>query len=488
MSQFEEYKKKYGHLDADEKEMRRKYYTYLQEQQMLLELVGGANAQGAAGSGPGGPSPKDRRPVPDFNVNPFTSTWKTDNAGASLTNQIQIPTIPNGNYYFKITWDDGNEDIITDWNQKELRHTYATAGTYEVSIFGIFEGFNFNAANANGGDRLKILGISQWGDSFTLQSNAFNTCSNLNITAADAPSDVESLSGTFANCSSLTDIPGMYTWNMSKITNLPSTFQGCTSLTTFPGIENLDTSSFTGLSFTFDGCTNFNADISAWNVSNCTSLLATFRLCTSFNQDISSWNVGKVISFQSTFQGSGFNQNINSWDTSSATSMFAMFRENTAFNQPLNSWDVSKVTFIRGMFRSATAFNQDISSWNVSNITDFTDFLLANRVFNQDLSSWSILGKVAIWFRAFSEFPPVNFSLASWDVSGSTNLRGTINPATFSSANYSATLIGWAAQPFIRPNTVFAVGSVQYTAEAAAARATLVNTYGWTITDGGQTT
>jgi hypothetical protein len=42
MSQFEEYKKKYGHLDADEKEMRRKYYTYLQEQQMLLELVGGA--------------------------------------------------------------------------------------------------------------------------------------------------------------------------------------------------------------------------------------------------------------------------------------------------------------------------------------------------------------------------------------------------------------------------------------------------------------
>jgi len=486
MTTYDNYSDKHSHLKISEEEMRRKYYKYLEEQEMPLNEARQGAASSASAAAAGGPSPKDRRPVPDFNVNPFTSTWKTDNAGASSSNQIQIPTIPNGNYYFKITWDDGNEDIITDWDQKELRHTYATEGTYEVNIYGIFEGFNFNASNANGGDRLKILDISQWGDSFTLQSNAFNSCSNLNITAADAPSDVESLSATFANCSSLTDIPGMSTWDMSKITNLPSTFQGCTSLTTFPGIENLDTSSFTGLSFTFDGCTNFNADISAWNVSNCTSLFATFRLCTSFNQDISSWNVGKVISFQSTFQGSRFNQNINSWDTSSATSMFATFRENTAFNQPLNNWDVSKVTFIRGMFRGATSFNQDISSWNVSNITDFTDFLLANRVFNQDLSSWPILGKVAIWFRAFSEFPPVNFSLASWDVSGSTNLRGTINPATFSSANYSATLIGWAAQPFIRPNTVFNVGSVQYSAEAAAARATLVDTYGWTITDGGQ--
>ena len=32
MNQFEEYKKKYGHLSSDEKEMRRKFYTYLDEQ------------------------------------------------------------------------------------------------------------------------------------------------------------------------------------------------------------------------------------------------------------------------------------------------------------------------------------------------------------------------------------------------------------------------------------------------------------------------
>ena len=55
-----------------------------------------------------------------------------------------------------------------------------------------------------------------------------------------------------------------------------------------------------------------------------------------------------------------------------------------------------------------------------------------------------------------------------------------------STANYDATLISWAAQT-LQNNVTFDFGSAQYTlgGAAEAARNTLINTYGWTITDGG---
>ena len=53
-----------------------------------------------------------------------------------------------------------------------------------------------------------------------------------------------------------------------------------------------------------------------------------------------------------------------------------------------------------------------------------------------------------------------------------------------STANYDATLISWAAQtPQSNININF--GGSQYSYEAVAARNTLINTYNWTITDGG---
>jgi len=50
---------------------------------------------------------------------------------------------------------DGASDDITTYNQAEVTHTYATSGTYNVSIYGTINGFRF----ANGGDKLKIINI-----------------------------------------------------------------------------------------------------------------------------------------------------------------------------------------------------------------------------------------------------------------------------------------------------------------------------------------
>jgi hypothetical protein len=68
--------------------------------------------------------------------NIFVSTWNTNNTsvGSSASNQIALPLISGGSYNFVVDWGDGSQDTITTWNQTEVTHTYATAGTYTISI------------------------------------------------------------------------------------------------------------------------------------------------------------------------------------------------------------------------------------------------------------------------------------------------------------------------------------------------------------------
>ena len=77
-------------------------------------------------------------------------------------------------------------------------------------------------------------------------------------------------------------------------------------------------------------------------------------------------------------------------------------------------------------------------------------------------------------------------SLANWDITAITLAGSMFSSSGLSTANYDATLIGWAAQSITNAVTVD-FGNSQYTlgGAAEAARNTLVSTYGWTITDGG---
>jgi len=77
-------------------------------------------------------------------------------------------------------------------------------------------------------------------------------------------------------------------------------------------------------------------------------------------------------------------------------------------------------------------------------------------------------------------------SLANWDITSLTTGTNMFNASALGTANYDATLIGWAAQSITNAVTVD-FGNSQYTlgGAAEAARNTLVSTYGWTITDGG---
>ena len=79
----------------------------------------------------------------------FITTWQTDNSGPSDDDQITIPTFSGETYNYDIEWGDGMSDTgVTG----DITHTYASPGTYTVSITGIFPRIYFDAGGFFGSD------------------------------------------------------------------------------------------------------------------------------------------------------------------------------------------------------------------------------------------------------------------------------------------------------------------------------------------------
>ena len=188
----------------------------------------------------------------------FISTWNTANAGTSSPTQITLPLQSSGTYDFLVDWGDVSSNTITAYNQPEVTHTYSSSGIYTVTISGTIKGWQFN----NGGDKLKIIEISQWGTlNLGNSGNYFYGASNLNLTATDAPdlTGTTTLANAFFRCTNLGNTGNMSSWNVSAVTNM----------------NNM---------FTWDN--TFNQSIGDWNVSSVTDMSYMFAYNTNFNQPI----------------------------------------------------------------------------------------------------------------------------------------------------------------------------------------------------------
>jgi surface protein len=316
------------------------------------------STHGIIGSG-GAPS------VPTFE---FTINTANTSAGSSSSDQFKLPLTTSTGLDCVVDWGDGNTDDITSHTAPEVTHTYASSGAYTVKITGDLLGWKFD----NGGDRLKMLNIAQWGALNISTDRTFRGCTNLTATATDAP-----------------------------------------IITT------------TTLSLCFLTATSFNSDIGNWNVSGVQNFSGMFQSIGNFNN--------------------GGSDSIKDWNTANATSMANMFNGCTNFNQPIGSWDVSAVVNFSDMFTRANAFNQDISNWDINQVNNFTNFM-----------------------RLATGLSTTNYDLllVEWE----TNLQS----AYPSGVGYPFTIS-------------IDFGGSQYTllSAAATARASLIATYGWTITDGG---
>ncbi|WP_167613190.1 BspA family leucine-rich repeat surface protein [Maribellus sediminis] len=224
-------------------------------------------------------------------------------------------------------------------------------------------------------------------------------------------------------------------------------------------LSKLCTSLVTDMSFLFHDASSFNEDISSWDVSNVADMTAMFLGATSFNQNIGYWDVGALNSAAVLFNGAtAFNQNIGSWNVSNVISMSCLFKEAVSFNQDISSWNVGNVIDMDSMFAGASAFNQNISSWDVGNVMSMPAMFFEASSFDQDLSSWNVNAVFDMYVMFYS--------------------------SGLSTENYSKILIGWASQS-LQKSVYLDAGNIKYNASAQESRQYIIDTYEWTIVDGG---
>ncbi len=273
----------------------------------------------------------------------FITTWKTDNVGTSGDTEITVPMeVTTGTY--AVDWDnDGaaDESGLTG----SVTHDFGSAGTYTIRIIATSVdrmNINFN----NGGDRLKILDISQWGDiRWTTFTSAYYGCENLDISASDAP----------------------------ELTNFNSSMNNA-----------------------FRDCSSLTGGLSNWPVTSISTMVGTFQGCTQYSEDLSGWVTTNLRFMQDTFRGSAFNGDITSWDVSFVESFWGAFQSNTAFNQDISGWTIrasGKLMNFINMFNGASSFDQNLANWDMSNLWEASNMLsnsgMSTANYDATLLGWS---------------------------------------------------------------------------------------------------
>ena len=388
--------------------------------------------------------------------NDFLSVWNTTktSSGSSDSDQVRLPLESSGTYNFMVDWGDESNDTITIWDQVAVTHTYAFAGAYNITITGTIIGWWFN----NGGDRLKILEIKQWG---CLQlgnsGNYFYGCSNLELTATDNLdlTGTTSLHFAFFGCGKLGSSGDMNGWDVSSVTDMGGMFYWDSSFN--QSIGNWDVSSVTTMKEMFCVASSFNQPIGSWDVSSVSDMSWMFYGTPSFNQPIGNWNVSSVTDMSLMFYGYGgssFNQSIDSWDVSSVTDMSFMFQYASSFNQPIGSWDVSSVTTMAQMFVEASSFNQPIDNWNVSSVKTMSSMFNHASSFNQPINNWDV-SSMTTMSGMFYHASSFNQPIGNWDVSSVIQLSGMFLEAS----SFNQPIGSWDVSSVTVMRTMFAYAS-----------------------------
>ena len=271
--------------------------------------------------------------------NSFLTTWETTAANPA----VSIPVEVHSGETFTIDWGDGTPIATVNSNGTQS-HTYATAGSYRVTMTGDLSRINLGGS---GSTPTLLDSINQWGDiQWSTMNSAFRGASDMTYNAADTP-----------DLSQVTDMSDMF--------RLATAFNG--------DISDWDVSSVTDMSSLFSGANAFNKSLVDWDVSSVTDMSNMFYFARAFNGDISGWNTSSVTDMSQMFDSADtFNGDISGWNTSSVTNMSGMFDFAEKFNRDISGWDVSSVTNMDDMFDHADDFDQNLGPWYIT--PDSVDF------------------------------------------------------------------------------------------------------------------
>lgn len=286
---------------------------------------------------------------------------------------IYVFTIPSDNYTISfgsiasrknfvtqqgiVNWGDGSpKQTYKDFESSgSVTHTYTNAGRYVVKGHLHFLGdFNNNTKSC-----LTIVAAvpkgqpSNLGSTSFMVTSSFGGCNNLvsvNVSGLINKRHTGELGiQMFNGCSSLTQITGLETWDVSNLTELAWTFYNIPNIKSITGLKNWDTSKLNKLYFTFNGCGQLRQlDIESWNTSNLKILQSAFLNCSNLDLSIlKDWDVSNIESLTGAFQG---NLGIDfSW---------------------LENWNISsKLNNMSNLINGALNLESlDLSRWNCPNI------------------------------------------------------------------------------------------------------------------------
>lgn len=172
----------------------------------------------------------------------------TVGAGQNVT----MPTNVAGTYAGTIDWGDGSDPVdFSGYNDSNLSYTYASAGTYQVAITGLFSRFSFTG-HAN---RTHLVSVENLGSTgLTTLDSAFYGCSNLtSIESGDS--------------------------NLSTVTSMASFHRGMPA-NVYVHFDHADLSLCTSMDSAFrDGGAGSTIKFTNCNLSGLTNISYLFRYC-----------------------------------------------------------------------------------------------------------------------------------------------------------------------------------------------------------------
>lgn len=238
-------------------------------------------------------------------------------------------------------------------------------------------------------------------------------------------SGVTNMGCMFANCSSLTDLSSLASWETSNVTIMGTMFSACSSLTDLSPLANWDITKVYSINHMFERWT-FLTDLSPlanWDISNATLMSNMFGCCSSLTDlsPLANWNTSNVIDMALLFAGCTSLTNLAplaNWDTSNVIKIGGIFADCPSLSDlsPLANWDTSNVGEMASAFRSCNSLTDlsPIAEWNTSK-TYSMDIMFSGCASLADLSplaNWDT-SNVTSMSNIFSGCPITKLTLSS---------------------------------------------------------------------------
>jgi len=233
-------------------------------------------------------------------------------------------------------------------------------------------------------------------------------------------------------------------WDTSACSNFRQIFARASAFN--QDLTDWDVSGATDLYRAFYATTAFEGDLSGWDVSNVTSMREMFARSDSYGGDLSQWNVARVETMREMFRATDYTGDLRAWDVRNVRDMNSMFRDSGGLSLvQLSTWQPRSCEDFGSMFYRCFGFNDDISNWDVSAGRDFAFMLFRAEAFARDIDAWDI-SSAANMVSMLEEAASFDRSLAAWSLNpDGIDLRDFGHRTnSWSTQNYSRTLVGWA--------------------------------------------